>query len=431
MGFSLSANPQLIIPSPNPLKAMLQYTFAIIGGGIVGLSTAMALGQQYPDARILVLEKESGWAYHQTGRNSGVIHSGLYYQPGSLKAELCRNGNRSMVAFCQQHGIEYELCGKVIVATDPAELPRLDRLYERGLQNGVNVDRLSGDAIRDIEPYVNCIAGLRVHSAGIVNYRQVCETYVNIIQRQGGDLRLNTKVENLIETPDGYNIETNQGTFTTQFLINCAGLHSDRMARLGQAEPNAKIIPIRGEYYELKPEKRYLVHHLIYPLPDPNMPVLGVHFTRMIDGTIHAGPNAVLSLKREGYRKTDIDLRDIAEVLTYSGFWNMMTAYWDTAIQELIRSLSKAAFVRSLQRLIPDVQADDLIPSPAGVRAQAVKPDGRFVDDFLLVRTAKAMHVCNAPSPAATASIEIGKAIVTKLSSSVEDAIDRIRTTIP
>jgi L-2-hydroxyglutarate oxidase len=408
---------------------MTQYTFAIIGGGIVGLSTAMAVGQRYPDARILVLEKESGWAHHQTGRNSGVIHSGLYYQPGSLKARLCRNGNRSMVAFCQQYGIDYELCGKVIVATDPAELPRLDRLYERGLQNGVKLDRLSGDAIRDIEPYVNCIAGLRVHSAGIVNYKQVCQTYVDIIQRQGGNLCLNTTVQNLVQASNGYTIETNQGTFSTQFLINCAGLHSDRIARMGQADPTAKIIPIRGEYYELKPEKRYLVRHLIYPLPDPTMPVLGVHFTRMIDGTIHAGPNAVLSLKREGYRKTDIDLRDMTEVLTYSGFWKMVAAYPTTAIQELIRSFSKAAFVRSLQRLIPDVQANDLIPSPAGVRAQAVKPDGHFVEDFLLIRTAHAMHVCNAPSPAATASIEIGKAIVAELSSLVNDrAVGTLRS---
>jgi L-2-hydroxyglutarate oxidase len=387
------------------------YDFAIIGGGIVGLSTGMSLGQRYPTARIVVLEKENCWAFHQTGNNSGVIHSGIYYKPGSFKAKFCREGSRSMVRFCQEHGIDYEVCGKVIVATETKELLQLENLYKRGLENGLNVTKISAEEVKEIEPHVHCLAGLRVATTGIVNYKQVSQKYADLIQSQGGELRLNTKVEKITQTGDLQVLETNNGTFETRFVINCAGLHSDRIAKLGQVNPKAKIVPFRGEYYELKPEKRYLVKTLIYPVPNPDFPFLGVHFTRMIDGSVHAGPNAVLSLKREGYKKTDFDLRDFVEVITYPGFWKLAAKHAPEGIQEIIRSFSKAAFVRSLQRLIPEVQADDLIPTHAGVRAQALMNDGKLVDDFLIVESKNAVHVCNAPSPAATSSIEIGKAI--------------------
>jgi L-2-hydroxyglutarate oxidase len=391
------------------------YDFVMIGGGIVGLATAVLLGQKYPEARLLVVEKESDWAAHQTGNNSGVIHSGIYYKPGSFKAQFCRAGSQSMVEFCQKHNIDHEVCGKVIVATEPEEIPLLENLYQRGLQNGIQVARISAEQVKEIEPHVSCLAGVRVFSTGIVNYKQVCQKYVELVQVQGGELRLNTKVEKIITTPQQQVIETNQGSFETRYVINCAGLHSDRIARLGQVDPGAKIVPFRGEYYELKPEKRYLVKTLIYPVPNPNFPFLGVHFTRMIDGSVHAGPNAVLSLKREGYKKTDFDLRDFTEVMTYPGFWKLAAKHADQGIQEMIRSFSKAAFVRSLQRLIPEVQSDDLVPTHAGVRAQALMTDGKLIDDFLMVKGDRAMHVCNAPSPAATSSLEIGKAIVAQL----------------
>lgn len=387
------------------------YDFAIIGGGIVGLASGMALGKRYPKARILVLEKESNWAYHQTGNNSGVIHSGIYYKPGSFKAKFCRDGSSSMVEFCQKYGIDYEVCGKVIVATSSEQLPLLDNLYKRGLENGLNVTKISAEEVKEVEPHVSCKAGLRVPTTGIVNYKQVCQKYADIIKSQGGELRLNTKVEKIRETSTAQVLETNNGSFETRFVINCAGLHSDRVAKLGAVDPQAKIVPFRGEYYELVPEKRYLVKTLIYPVPNPAFPFLGVHFTRMIDGSVHAGPNAVLSLKREGYKKTDFDLRDFAEVMSYPGFWKLAGKHADEGIQEIIRSFSKAAFVRSLQKLIPEVQAQDLVPTHAGVRAQALMNDGKLVDDFLIVQGKNATHVCNAPSPAATSSLEIGKAI--------------------
>ena len=387
------------------------YDFAIIGGGIVGLASGMALGKRYPNAQILVLEKESNWAYHQTGNNSGVIHSGIYYKPGSFKAKFCRDGSSSMVEFCQKYEIDYEVCGKVIVATSSEQLPLLDNLYKRGLENGLNVTKISAEEVKEVEPHVSCKAGLRVPTTGIVNYKQVCQKYADIIKSQGGELRLNTKVEKIRETSTGQVLETNNGSFETRFVINCAGLHSDRVAKLGAVDPQAKIVPFRGEYYELVPEKRYLVKTLIYPVPNPAFPFLGVHFTRMIDGSVHAGPNAVLSLKREGYKKTDFDLRDFAEVMSYPGFWKLAGKHADEGIQEIIRSFSKAAFVRSLQKLIPEVQAQDLVPTHAGVRAQALMNDGKLVDDFLIVQGKNATHVCNAPSPAATSSLEIGKAI--------------------
>ncbi|NJN86897.1 MAG: L-2-hydroxyglutarate oxidase [Leptolyngbyaceae cyanobacterium SL_7_1] len=391
------------------------YDFAVIGGGIVGLSTAMALGQRYPDAQILVLEKESRWAFHQTGNNSGVIHSGIYYKPGSFKATFCREGCRSMVEFCQQHNIPHEVCGKVIVATEPHELPLLENLYQRGLQNDIQVARLTAEEVREIEPHVNCLVGVRVFSTGIADYKQVCQTYAELVRSQGGDLYLNTKVEKIVTRGDAQVLETNNGAFETRFVVNCAGLHSDRMARLNQVDPQAKIVPFRGEYYELTPEKRYLVKGLIYPVPNPDFPFLGVHFTRMIDGSVHAGPNAVLSFKREGYTKTDFDLRDFAEVMTYPGFWKLAAKHADEGIKEIIRSFSKAAFVHSLQRLIPEVTAEDVIPTHAGVRAQALMHDGKLVDDFLILQGPRSVHVCNAPSPAATSSLEIGKAVVQQI----------------
>ncbi|HXX74381.1 MAG TPA: L-2-hydroxyglutarate oxidase [Nitrospiraceae bacterium] len=394
---------------------MDSYDFAIVGGGIVGLSVALALGERYPRKRIVVLEKERQLAQHQTGHNSGVIHSGIYYKPGSLKATLAREGNRLMVEFCRTHGIKYDVCGKVIVATETAEVPLLFNLYDRGISNGLSVKQLGADELKEIEPHAQGITALRVPSTGIVNYREVAETLARIVQERGGDLRLNTKVEAIKQNSVGAVLDTGAGTFHTGFLVNCAGLQSDRVAQLGGVATRMKIIPFRGEYYELKPEKRYLVKHLIYPVPNPNFPFLGVHFTRMIDGGVHAGPNAVLGLKREGYRQVDFSLRDFLEVMTYPAFWKLAKKHWQEGAKEIVRSWSKRAFVRSLQRLIPEIQADDVVPSQAGVRAQALMCDGRLIDDFVLIRGQKSIHVCNAPSPAATASIAIGKAIVSQI----------------
>ena len=391
------------------------YDYTIIGGGIIGLSTAIALGQRFPGTQILVLEKEKNWACHQTGHNSGVIHSGIYYKPGSLKANLCRKGNRSMVEFCQEHGIEHEVCGKVIVATESQELPLLENLYQRGLTNGLKVRKIGPEELQEIEPHVNGLAGIHVPSTGIVNFKLVAEKFAYLIRKQGGGFQLNTRVEKITENGQNVVIESTQGTFRTRFLINCAGLYSDRVARLGQAKMNMKIVPFRGEYYDLRPEKRYLVKNLIYPVPNPNFPFLGVHFTRMIDGTVHAGPNAVLSFKREGYRKSDFDLRDFFEVMTYPAFWKLARQNWQEGTKEIIRSVSKTAFVRSMQQLIPEIQADDITPGQAGVRAQALMDDGRLMDDFMIVPGHRSIHVCNAPSPAATASIEIGKAVVAQI----------------
>jgi L-2-hydroxyglutarate oxidase len=397
----------------------MMYDFAIVGGGIVGLATGLFIGKKFPSAQIIILEKESQLAYHQTGHNSGVIHSGVYYKPGSFKAKFTKAGNQSMVEFCQTHDIPYDVCGKVIVATQEKEFPRLENLFKRGLENNLSVTKLSPEEVREIEPHVNCLGGIKVPTAGIVNYKKVCQKYGELIQLQGGEIRLNTQVTKIIKTNQGYILETNQAPVNTKFLINCAGLQSDRVARLGGVNPEAKIVPFRGEYYELKPEKRYLVKNLIYPVPNPDFPFLGVHFTRMIDGSIHAGPNAVLSLKREGYGKTDFDFKDFAEVITYPGFWKLAAKHADEGIQEIIRSFSKAAFVRSLQALIPEVTADDILPNPAGIRAQALKNNGQLVEDFLIIGDDQAMHVCNAPSPAATASLEIGRAIASKIPDSV------------
>ncbi len=389
--------------------------FVIIGGGIIGLSTAMALGRRFPKASLLVLEKENAWATHQTGHNSGVIHSGIYYKPGSFKARFARTGSQSLVAFCREQGIPCEICGKVIVATAPQELPRLDALHERGLANGLEVARIGPEELKEIEPHVHGLAAIQVSSTGIVNYRQVAEVYARIVREQGGDLRLGTWVLRLRSDGSNTVLETSRGEFTARFVVNCAGLHSDRIARLSGVQTNARIVPFRGEYYELTPEKRFLVKHLIYPVPNPDFPFLGVHFTRMIDGTVHAGPNAVLGGKREGYRKIDFDPRDLAEVMAYPAFWKLARKNLGEGAKEVIRSWSKAAFLRSLQRLIPEVRAGDIVPTHAGVRAQALMNDGTLMDDFLLVPGPNSLHVCNAPSPGATASLEIGRYVAERV----------------
>ncbi|MBJ7900682.1 MAG: L-2-hydroxyglutarate oxidase [Cyanobacteria bacterium RI_101] len=389
--------------------------YLIIGGGIVGLATALALSERFPGAALLVLEKEGELAFHQTGHNSGVIHSGVYYKPGSFKAQFTRVGNRRLVEFCQAQDIAHEICGKVIVATRAEELGQLEVLYQRGLANGVAVERLTAEQVKEREPEVGCLGGIYVPTAGIVDYRQVCRKYAELVRERGGEIRLGQKVVEIEKSAVGYRVITEKDRFETRFLINCAGLQSDRLAKLAGSAPPAKIVPFRGEYYELKPEKRHLVKGLIYPVPNPDFPFLGVHFTRMIDGSVHAGPNAVLSLKREGYGKWDFDWRDFSDAATYPGFWKLAGKHWDEGLKEIWRSLSKAAFVRSLQQLIPVVSAEDIIPTPPGIRAQALRPDGALVDDFLILDGPASLQVCNAPSPAATASLEIGRVIAERI----------------
>jgi L-2-hydroxyglutarate oxidase len=388
---------------------------AIIGGGIVGLATAMALSRKHPGARIIVLEKEQELACHQTGRNSGVIHSGIYYKPGSFKARFAREGSRTMVEFCREHGLKHEVCGKVIVATLESELPLLEKLLQRGLENGLAVTKLNPGQVREIEPHVRCLAGIKVPTTGIVNYREVCAKFAEHVRRQGGEVITGARVVSCRDANSGHRIETTNGDFEARFLVNCAGLHSDRMAKLVGLQPVARIVPFRGEYYELVPEKRHLVKTLIYPVPNPDFPFLGVHFTKMIDGSVHAGPNAVLAFKREGYYKTSFNLWDSLETITYGGFWKLARKNFMEGLMEMRRSFSKSAFVRSLQRLIPEIQADDVVPTHAGVRAQALMPDGSLVDDFLILRERNSCHICNAPSPAATASLEIGKAVAEQI----------------
>ena len=344
-----------------------------------------------------------------------MIHAGVYYKPGSLKARMAVAGSQSMVAFCCEHGIAHKVCGKLIVATTPAERERLDALFQRALANGLPVRTIGPEEIREREPHVQAIAAIYSPTTGIVNYTQVAEAFARLIAAQGGELRLNTRVEQIDEQATGVTVTTNQGRIQARRLINCAGLHSDRVAQRAGVRTGMKIVPFRGEYYELVPEKRHLVNGLIYPVPNPNFPFLGVHFTRMIDGTVHAGPNAVLAFKREGYRKTDVDLRDLAEVLTYPAFWKLAATYADEGLKEMLRSASKTLFVRSMQRLIPAIRAADVIPTHAGVRAQALMANGALQDDFLIIEGKHSLHVCNAPSPAATASIEIGKTIAERL----------------
>ena len=388
---------------------------AVVGGGIVGLAAALACVQRRPGSSVIVLDKEPRVATHQTGNNSGVIHSGIYYKPGSLKATFCIEGNREMVAFCEANDIAFERCGKVIVATDRTEMPRLDALYERALAHGISAERIGPAGIVDHEPHVVGIAGLWIPSTGIVDYTAVSAAYARLIAQAGGEVRLGTRVTALRRDGDVHVVAATTGEVKARFLVNCAGLHSDRVVAMAGATPPAKIVPFRGEYYELAPAARGLIKGLVYPVPDPEFPFLGVHFTRMIDGSVHAGPNAVLALQREGYRKRDISLRDSADTFGYGGFWKLARKHAGSGAREIARSFSKQLFLRSLQRLVPDVTRADLVPAHAGVRAQALSPDGSMVDDFLFVDSPHALHVCNSPSPAATSSLPIGRAIAERV----------------
>ncbi len=388
---------------------------AIVGGGIVGLATGHQLLKRFPAIELLVLEKENGPGRHQTGNNSGVLHCGLYYKPGSTKARLAVQGMRRMVEFCVEHRIPYELCGKVVVATEQEEVPRLHALLERGKANGLEGLQLLGpEQIRELEPHAAGLAGIRVPQEGIVDFKAVTVALVDEIQARGGEIRFSSKVTRLRES-SSWRIETASGEYEADFLINCGGLHCDRLSRLAGTHDPTKIVPFRGEYYKLRDERQYLVRNLIYPVPDPSFPFLGVHFTRMIHGGIEAGPNAVLAFAREGYKLTDFNLRDMIETVTYRGFWNFLLRYPAMCWSEFRRSLSKALFCRSLQRLVPEIQIEDLAHGGAGVRAQALSPSGDLVQDFYFVRQARALHVLNAPSPAATASLAIADEIIDQM----------------
>jgi L-2-hydroxyglutarate oxidase len=387
----------------------------IVGGGIVGLATAYNLGLQYPDLCVTVLEKEARLAQHQTGHNSGVLHSGIYYKPGSLKASNCLAGRAAMLELCDREGIPYKICGKVIVALDEGDVARLDMLYERGTANGVRVEPIERGRLRELEPHAAGLKALYLPNAGVVDFRVVCERLAQRIAEAGGQVRTGAQVTGIREGAGEVIVRSNAGDFAARYVVNCAGLHSDRVATMATGRTSARIIPFRGEYYRLKSSAEHLCNNLIYPVPDPRFPFLGVHFTRTAWGEVECGPNAVLAFAREGYRKTDINLRDLSETLSYPGTLRMGAHYWKMGIGEMWRSLSKAAFVRALQRLMPDIGADDLEPMSAGVRAQAVGPDGALLDDFAFQESARTVHVINAPSPAATASISIGKSIVERL----------------
>lgn len=389
--------------------------FVVVGGGIVGLAVAYRLRTERPRDAVTVLEKESGWAAHQTGHNSGVIHAGVYYRPGSLKATLCRTGSASMVRFCAEQGLPYEVCGKLIVAADPTELPRLHALHERAVANGLPVTLVGAREAAEYEPHVAAVAALRVESTGIVDFGAVCRRLAGLLAGSGADLRLNTRVTGIRSRSDGVLVRTGAGEVTGDVLVNCAGLHADRIARLAGIDPPARIVPFRGEYYELVPGRRDLVRGLIYPVPDPQFPFLGVHLTRMIDGSVHAGPNAVLATAREGYSWRRVDPRDIWEQASYSGLWALARRHYRYGLTEVTRSLSRKRFAASLARLVPELTEADITPAGAGVRAQAVRPDGGLVDDFLIVEGARQMHVLNAPSPAATSAFEIARHIVDRL----------------
>ena len=392
------------------MKAIFDYV--IVGGGIVGLATALELGKRLPSARIILLEKEEGLSKHQTGRNSGVIHSGIYYKPGSFKAEFARAGAISMVEFCRDHGIPHDVCGKIIVATRESELPILRQLFDRGVLNRLPVSRITADELREIEPHVVCLGGIKVPTTGITDYRLVSQKLGELFVDGGGAIEYGCEVRSFRTANNVHTIETSKGEYQGRFVINCAGLFSDRVARMAGVVPAARIVPFRGEYFELVPGKRHLVNTLVYPVPNPDFPFLGVHFTKMIDGSVHAGPNAVLALKREGYYKSDFNLRDFTETMVFPGFWKLISRNLGEGLKEMHRSFFKSAFVHSLQQLIPEVRSEDLVPCKAGVRAQALLEDGILVDDFLIVKGHHALHVCNAPSPAATAALEIGRTIV-------------------
>ena len=384
----------------------------IVGGGIVGLATAFQLSHRFPGTRITLLEKENQVGRHQTGHNSGVLHCGLYYKPGSVKARLAVSGIRQMVAFCRENGIPHEVCGKLVVAADDSEVPRLKNLEERGRANGLEGLRLlSREEMREIEPHAGGVAALRVPQEGIVDYARVCAALVAKLEARGARVVTGARVTRLNPVNGGWVAFTTAGEFEAKFLINCAGLHCDRVSELAGERRDMRILPFRGEYYQIRPERQSLVRNLIYPVPDPQFPFLGVHFTRLIHGGIEAGPNAVLAFAREGYRKTDFNLRDLVDALTYRGFWRFLRRYPSMAWFELRRSFSRELFCRSLQRLVPEIQPDDLATGGSGVRAQAIAPEGELVQDFRFIQRENALHVLNAPSPAATASLAIGAEI--------------------
>jgi L-2-hydroxyglutarate oxidase len=395
---------------------MIKTDFCVIGGGIVGLATAYRLYQKHPEKKIVVVEKEKGLAEHQTGRNSGVLHSGIYYKPGSLKAKNCRQGKLAMEKFCKEHGIDYELCGKVIVATSKDEFERLDAIYDRGKANGVNCELISKERLQEIEPYANGVAAVHVPECGIVNYRQVCNKLGELLQRESNhQILLEETVLKIEQSVGEVVVQTDNYSIRTEYVVNCGGLHSDRITKMGGQEPSAKIIPFKGEYYFLSKEAEKFCNHLIYPVPDPKFPFLGVHFTRMIEGGVECGPNAVLAFGREAYEKFDLNPADLLESILYPGFQIMAMKHWKMGWDEMWRSFSKAAFVRALQKLVPSIKAEHLTAAPAGIRAQAVARNGSLVDDFLIQRNDQVINVCNAPSPAATASLNIAEEIIQNL----------------
>jgi (S)-2-hydroxyglutarate dehydrogenase len=390
-----------------------QVNVAIIGAGIVGLATGLELTYRFPGISLAVIEKESVVAGHQSSHNSGVIHSGIYYKPGSLKAKLCVEGGEALQRFCQENGVPYDICGKVIVATAESELSQLDELYRRGNKNGLKGLRvLNPNEIREFEPYATGIRGIHVPNTGIVDYARVAKKYAALIADRGGDIHLSHEVTALKRSAGNTVVETTRGPIQTKLVINCAGLHSDRISRMANAKLDLTIVPFRGEYYEIVPAKHHYLKGLLYPVPDPQFPFLGVHFTRRMGGGIEAGPNAVLAMKREGYLKSSFDFGDVFEYAKFPGFWTMTAKHWRMSVGEYHRSWSKAAFVRALQRLMPELMPEDLVPGGSGVRAQALDVNGKLVDDFHFVYTDGMVHVCNVPSPAATASLAIGKYIV-------------------
>ncbi|HBE72303.1 MAG TPA: L-2-hydroxyglutarate oxidase [Planctomycetaceae bacterium] len=396
-----------------------QVDFIIVGGGIVGLATAWRLVNRFPDSTIRLIEKEPEVAAHQSGRNSGVLHSGIYYKPGSLKASTCREGRVAMIDFCEQEGIEYETCGKIIVATDEDETQRLDNILARGIENGIDCSRIDVNEMHEIEPHVSGVAAIHVRTSGIADYPGVCRRIAERLREKGNYVCLGERVQQLKSTNEGVEVTTNRNSYRGGFLLTCGGLHSDKLVGMAGHQSPAKIVPFRGEYYELHPEHRGLCKHLIYPVPDPNFPFLGVHFTRMVSGDVECGPNAVFALAREGYNWRTIRLSELFDALTYPGFLKLAGRHWRMGMGEIHRSLSKQAFVKALQKLIPEIRAEHLKPCRAGVRAQAMTKDGTLVDDFLWVEAERSIHVCNAPSPAATASLEIGRHIVDKVQSSL------------
>lgn len=395
---------------------MIATDVAVVGGGIVGLATAYQLTRSRPGTRVVVLEKEPEVGRHQTGHNSGVLHSGIYYKPGSLKAINCRQGKKLMEDFCASEDIPFEICGKVIVAIDDNDLPALERIYERGQANGVACEVIGKERLAELEPHSAGVKAIHVPEAGIVDYKEVCRRLARRIQEAGGQVLTDARVTKIERSKDRAVLTTARGEqVETQQIVNCAGLQCDRVTAMGGVKPDAQIVPFRGEYFELKPEAQHLCKNLIYPVPDPAFPFLGVHFTRMIEGGVECGPNAVLAFGREAYRKTDFNAKDFLETLRYSGFRKLARKYWRTGLGEMWRSASKAAFVKALSRLVPEIKAEHLVPAPAGIRAQAVQPDGGMVDDFLIQEADHVINVNNAPSPAATASLNIGATIVERL----------------